>query len=428
MKEYTNHFPKPGFILKLVLATMGAMFISGAIAWTCMPWFHGNFLQSNGINDQEDWLISTILSMLTFVPLTLMLSWPFLRHELRWVKQMVDKGEVRLVGLVGHKAAILGEIDNVAPYIGVMSQQLDGALSQTEAEVLAAIEQINLLNKASRSQVDLIGSSMQNGLKLTEVMRQQSGYNKEIVSVLSNHVREQSSELVRNLERIQRLADEVSKLSPLVGVISAIAKQTNLLALNAAIEAARAGEAGRGFAVVADEVRKLSAQTAEAATDIANMIFKATQGVEDELVQAKVAITHHEAASDLKHMIDDITSIESRFTESSDVLLKVMNSVDDGNKEMVTRLSEVLGHFQFQDILRQRLEQVKFALHELDVHLKDLVSHSSQAEWTGNIETTLSARLDGHLERYVMDSQRKIHTGITGAMSSDSGRPAIELF
>ncbi len=81
-----------------------------------------------------------------------------------------------------------------------------------------------------------------------------------------------ASEIQGSAERIQNLADEVRNIGKVLDVIRAVSEQTNLLALNAAIEAARAGEAGRGFAVVADEVRTLAYRTQESTREIEQMI------------------------------------------------------------------------------------------------------------------------------------------------------------
>ena len=99
--------------------------------------------------------------------------------------------------------------------------------------------------------------------------------------------------------RVQHLAESTQQVGSIVAVIREIADQTNLLALNAAIEAARAGEQGRGFAVVADEVRKLAEKTSEATNQIGQMITT-IQG-ETQLVIEAIADSMQEAQRDVDH-------------------------------------------------------------------------------------------------------------------------------
>ncbi|MEO8135554.1 MAG: hypothetical protein ABI831_16440 [Betaproteobacteria bacterium] len=110
------------------------------------------------------------------------------------------------------------------------------------------------------------------------------------------------------------------------------------------------------------------------------------------------------------------------------MLLEIMSGIDEGNKEIVDRLSDALGRLQFQDVMRQRVEQVQHALRELNEHFSGLASRMLDVEWDGSVSPPLKIRLDAHLDSYLMDSQRNAHAAISGTPTSDSDRPAIELF
>lgn len=420
---------QPGFMGRLLAGILFALIVNAGIAWFTFPKLHNMLSLPMGLNERLGETLAMPFFIFTFICITMMVMWPFLRAEIRWVKELIKFGNRQLRNKTHIQKTVADEIHQASPFFSLMCQQLNGALKDTESGVIAVIESLNKVHQVSSSQVDRIVESRNNGMMLTEVIQEQTANNKNIVNILSGNVDNQMADLSRNLQRIQGLAKQVDELSPLVDVISKIARQTNLLALNAAIEAARAGESGRGFSVVADEVRKLSTQTAEAAANIELKIRTATKGAESELMAANEAIDNHETSTELNKIIDDLIAVESRFESGSGMLLAVIAAVDSGNQEGIKRISEALGYLQFQDVLRQRVEQVELAIKELDEHFQDLANRFGNPDWDGRLSQTLKQRMEGHLDRYVMKGQRDAHNAVTGIKPSDGGgRPQIELF
>jgi len=145
-----------------------------------------------------------------------------------------------------------------------------------------------------------------------EVARQ----GRDIVNKSVQEVREISLTVEESGRLVRSLGEKSAQIGEIVGVINEIADQTNLLALNAAIEAARAGEHGRGFAVVADEVRKLAERTAGATAEIAGMIGT----IQDEVRQA---VGSMEGAV---HMVESGVELS---TQAGGALNDIMKAVDD---------------------------------------------------------------------------------------------------
>jgi methyl-accepting chemotaxis protein len=103
--------------------------------------------------------------------------------------------------------------------------------------------------------------------------------------------------------------------------------------------------------------------------------------------------------------------------------------VDAGYQESVGRLSEAMGHIQFQDVMRQRLEHVQSALLEMRDHLRGLSGKLDDTCWDGQLDTSFKTLLASHIGNYKMSSQNATHHGVAGGMADrDHGRPAIQLF
>jgi methyl-accepting chemotaxis protein len=312
--------------------------------------------------------------------------------------------------------------------LGLLQQQLHGAVSQTEAGTLAVIGKLSSLDQDGQCQIQRIQQSRASSVALGDATRRQIQENRGVIECLAQHLTKQSECLQQNFDGIARLSESVKDLGNLVETISDIAKQTNLVALNAAIEAARAGEYGRGFAVVANEVRTLSNRTTEAADEITARINSVSEGVDTELAKADSANSSRLSHERLRELAGDIDQMENRVGTAFSLMEELIAEIDQGNNRMVATLSDALGELQFQDVVRQRIEQVTSTLDELKLPLADLIC-ADPRKASRQERTNLGNLLDRQSEHYVMASQIETYQETTGrARQQASNSPAIELF
>jgi methyl-accepting chemotaxis protein len=336
-----------------------------------------------------------------------------------------DEIAARLSGPRAFGQEVLGS----QPYLHVVREQIGDSLAESEREVLLAIEEISTLSLHAKENQEHIGRSIQSGRALTENTHARVERNKEVIAALGDQLRERNAEMRTNFERTLALAADVHELTPLIRVIASIAQQTSLLALNAEIEAARAGSAGRGFAVVANEVRKLSVHATRAAGDISERILSAWKKVDLETADARAALERHEADRGMQALVVEIEEMQREFRDNGELLLDVISGVESSYQDCVNRLSKALGHIQFQDVMRQRMEHVQEALDEMGNHLAMLAGRQGDAAWDGQLEQTFEGLLASHLGRYKMASQTMTHLAAAGGTpKGDHSRPAIELF
>lgn len=193
-------------------------------------------------------------------------------------------------------------------------QSAQGANSQLAraAETSTAMEQMN-------SSVLEIARSASQAAEASDTAKQQAVSGSQVVRDVVSSIGEMRTKTQAMSDKLNSLGEHAAGIGAIMSVISDIADQTNLLALNAAIEAARAGEAGRGFAVVADEVRKLAEKTMTATRQVGDAVNSIQQGTESSI----------SAMNDTGQVVERSTELATSAGESlKRIVAMVENSAD----------------------------------------------------------------------------------------------------
>jgi len=221
---------------------------------------------------------------------------------------------------------------------------------------------------------------------------------------------------------------ETEQLFRFIDEIKEVAEQTNILALNASIEAARAGDAGRAFAVVAREVRNLSTRSSELAkriqTGTKNTLVAIQHRFHDLLARSQANQRQLETA--LAEELATLTDHLTRLMETQDHAIR---DVQRQGEDVASLVIGLLANLQFQDVTRQRIDHVVETLCALDVHNEELQRYLLEPDGALPVPQ-IQPVLDAIYGRYVMERQRSDHNAATTGADArnEDGAPVIELF
>lgn len=257
----------------------------------------------------------------------------------RALNHMTDK----LTEVLGSVASIAAEVQESGSRLEEMAQATSATSSQIDVSVSeiakGANEQAGDVEQSTNSITELgnlMDSMVQNVTKLDDTSVYMKNASDEAVSILHelSVSNEKMTEGIHNIaDQITRTNDSVNKIEETVSLIASIAKQTNLLSLNASIEAARAGEAGKGFAVVATEIQQLADQSNRSANTIYDVISTLTNEFETTLqimqeVENATAIQNEKLSDTQKQFV----MVNDGIAQSRDKTAVMKESIEECNQ------------------------------------------------------------------------------------------------
>ena len=330
-------------------------------------------------------------------------------YQAHWtrLRQQLDQPAVASATL----AVDNGLADVCLSVLPIWSRQIEAARLISETSILKLSERFGTLSSNISNSVASNGGqdASQQLVDLLEVGQHDLN---SIVLALRSALSNKENEL----KEVLQLSGFTEQLQQMAKFVGDIASQTNLLALNAAIEAARAGEAGRGFAVVADEVRKLSSMSGETGRKISE-----TVNTVNAAIARTVQMSRHHAEQDTLTLADServVSQVIEHFRGTAQTIVRNSHDLQQQSANVADEIAQVLVALQFQDRVSQMLTLITRDLGKLEQQLDERQASSL----SGHALTPMAS--DRWLQElstaYTMPEQHAIHGGKTHAKADAS--------
>ncbi len=234
---------------------------------------------------------------------------------------------------VGQVRALIERVSQTAAEVEEQARRVEhisGQSSQAVREQRERIDQVATAMNEMSATAQEVARNAATAVGNAQGVNRESSVGRELVVRQVEEIRQLAEGLDQAVATINRLAADSQAIGQILDVIKGVAEQTNLLALNAAIEAARAGEQGRGFAVVADEVRSLAQRTQQSTAEIEQMIVRLREGV-SAAVQDMHA-SHRQADASVEH--------SASVQQALDNILSAVGEIVDQNQQIASAVEQ----------------------------------------------------------------------------------------
>lgn len=306
------------------------------------------------------------------------------KNEFASLNQNVEGMRASLHDVIGVVKANSRQMAHSAQQVSIVSGEISQA-SQLEQE--SSQQVLNAVNSLLDTS-DNVNQSIESAYHLSQQTNQQAEQGLEIVRQSIDELNAAVGSVHATAEQMNELKSFTVQINEITQSIHNIAEQTNLLALNAAIEAARAGEHGRGFAVVADEVRNLAARTSSSSGEISTLLEQLTHKVENSVnSMQKVVVTVNQSQ------------------EKSDQTVISFNEMKTGISQTMQSAEDIASSNQQQS---ERLKYLDSKLKELFSVLVESTSKASTTSMVAEDLFSISERLEAELKKFATQAKESV--------------------
>ena len=313
----------------------------------------------------------------------------FLRNSLMTLKnESLSEGEAahELLSVADKTSANMGQIVNGFEEISTRNEERDKLLESANTNIARLNEEAAKVSATMQEQAtaeernaEAISQMADNTNQINELIKQA----KELSSNLSDSSAEGSSEVVKTEEVINSVSEKSKKMGEVIQVIQQVASQTNLLAMNAAIEAAHAGESGKGFSVVADEIRKLAENTQKQAKNIKDLITEITQSVENGTASMQdTKAMFLRIQQEIEKQTDIVDSISQKMDAQSGGVGEVLSTTNRISQNIQSVNSLIKNQATYTEQIKDGINNVVELSSKIDVSMNsslDILKNFSQS-------------------------------------------------